>query len=145
MLSIYIHNFYLCIIETIFCGMGTTFGAITILGFLKGLDSDIVGGFASGTGFAGVFGSFYYEIMDFWKFNEYQSFFFFFDFWVFFYFISFLWILKLKKQFDSLKSEDLDYYLISLVEINNFEMEEVEINMKLNCENLPTIVKKNLY
>ena len=143
MLSIFVNIFFISIIGTIFVGLGTSFGSITILGFIKGFDPDIVVGFSSGTGFAGVFGSIYYEIMDLFHFNEYESFsFLIFGFII--YFLIFIWFIRLKKHFDFLLREtDLENNDDSLND--NIENKEAEINQKLNYQNFCPIIKKNIY
>lgn len=50
-------SFYIALLCALLHGMTSSFGESTILGFLKGFPSKLVGRFSSGTGMAGVFGS----------------------------------------------------------------------------------------
>jgi len=50
-------SFWFSLISSIMLGIGCALGESTILGFCKGFPSSTVGYFASGTGFAGIFGS----------------------------------------------------------------------------------------
>ena len=50
-------SFYVSLVASVFLGTVSSFGESTILGFIKGFPSTVVGYFGSGTGFAGVFGS----------------------------------------------------------------------------------------
>ena len=67
MLGIHSKLFYLSIAATTIIGMGESIGTITNLGFIKGFEADVVLGYSSGTGFAGLFGSIYYLVMNAWK------------------------------------------------------------------------------
>ena len=49
--------FIICIIASIIHGLTASFGASVILGYLKGFPPDLVVGWSSGTGFAGVVGA----------------------------------------------------------------------------------------
>ena len=46
-----------CLFATLLFGISCTFGDSAILGYLKGLAPDILLGYSSGTGFAGVLGA----------------------------------------------------------------------------------------
>lgn len=50
-------SFWMSLVSSIMLGIGCALGESTILGFCKGFPSSTVGYFASGTGFAGIFGS----------------------------------------------------------------------------------------
>lgn len=61
--GIYLKSLSLCIIGTIFIGIGGSLGSLTITGFIKDFDPEICVGFSSGTGGAGMAGSAYYLLM----------------------------------------------------------------------------------
>lgn len=50
-------SFYLVLASSVLLGLVSSLGGTTLIGFCKGFPSEVVGYFASGTGFAGVFGS----------------------------------------------------------------------------------------
>ena len=49
-------GFYCCLLATLLIGIFNSLGGITSVGFMKAFPADIVVGFSSGTGFAGVAG-----------------------------------------------------------------------------------------
>ena len=50
-------GFYLALVSSVFHGAASALGESTILGFLKGYPSKLVGAFGSGTGMAGLGGA----------------------------------------------------------------------------------------
>lgn len=53
-------GFSICLIGTVLIGISTTLGDCTIIGFLKSLPPQLIGGWSSGTGMAGIFGTMTY-------------------------------------------------------------------------------------
>ena len=47
-----------------FTGLSCTVGNQTILGFIKTLNPKVISGYASGTGFAGIFGSVFFFVVN---------------------------------------------------------------------------------
>lgn len=58
--SLLLKSFPLALGGSLVLGIGTTLGGSTVMGFLKTFDAQVVFGWASGTGFAGIFGAGYY-------------------------------------------------------------------------------------
>jgi len=56
-------GFTLSLIGSLIVGSCVGLGDCTVLGFMKVFPSIVVSGYASGTGMAGVFGSFYYLLL----------------------------------------------------------------------------------
>eukprot|EP00331_Platyophrya_macrostoma_P034167 CAMPEP_0176450396 /NCGR_PEP_ID=MMETSP0127-20121128/27121_1 /TAXON_ID=938130 /ORGANISM="Platyophrya macrostoma, Strain WH" /LENGTH=245 /DNA_ID=CAMNT_0017838063 /DNA_START=15 /DNA_END=752 /DNA_ORIENTATION=+ len=52
-------GFFVAIFGSMIMGMASSLGEVTIVGFLKGFEPEIISGWGSGTGFAGVFGAGY--------------------------------------------------------------------------------------
>ena len=50
-------SFYLVLLTSVLFGIICSFGGVTLLGFCKGFPGEVIGYFASGTGFAGIFGT----------------------------------------------------------------------------------------
>ena len=50
-------GFYFALIASVFHGAATAIGESTMLAFLRGFPSKLVGGFSSGTGMAGIAGT----------------------------------------------------------------------------------------
>lgn len=75
----------LSLVGAVFFGMSKSFGEVVIQGFLKGFPPNIIAGFASGTGLAGLTISIYYFIMKFVKFDIQTVFQIMFPFYFFFY------------------------------------------------------------
>jgi battenin len=49
--------FVICLLASVIHGLTSCFGESVILGYLKGFPADLVVGWSSGTGFAGVIGA----------------------------------------------------------------------------------------
>lgn len=64
-------GFYLAILGSMVMGMASSLGEVTIVGFLKGFDPQIISGWGSGTGFAGVFGAGYNLILRFFHLSDF--------------------------------------------------------------------------
>ena len=52
--------FYVALIGAAICGCMQSFGETTMLGYCKSFSSSLIGLWASGTGFAGIFGAGFY-------------------------------------------------------------------------------------
>eukprot|EP01016_Furgasonia_blochmanni_P017808 TRINITY_DN2047_c0_g1_i19.p1 TRINITY_DN2047_c0_g1~~TRINITY_DN2047_c0_g1_i19.p1 ORF type:complete len:561 (-),score=83.75 TRINITY_DN2047_c0_g1_i19:239-1876(-) len=59
----HVWGFYAALAASVMMGTSSSLGESTMLGFLKGFPSELVVGWGSGTGFAGVYGSGFYLIM----------------------------------------------------------------------------------
>lgn len=53
-------GFGICLVGTVMIGIATTLGDCTIIGFLKSVPPQLIGGWSSGTGMAGIFGTLTY-------------------------------------------------------------------------------------
>lgn len=53
-------GFGLSLIATVIIGIFTSLGDCTVIGFMKAVPSENIGGWSSGTGFAGIFGAGFY-------------------------------------------------------------------------------------
>ena len=57
-------NFFFCLIGTIFIGIGNSLGISVYQAYLQEFDQSVHVSFTSGTGFSGVFGAFFYMILN---------------------------------------------------------------------------------
>ncbi len=86
-LSVYVNLFWLCLFGTILFGVAKSFGDMVIQGFIKGFPPKTFGGYCSGTGMAGVFGSCYYLSAKLFNFGLDSAFIFLIPFYIIYYII----------------------------------------------------------
>lgn len=135
--SISINSFWTCLLGAIFIGSGTSFGDITNQGFMKGFDPNVCAGYASGTGFAGIYCTVYYTVLTTLEFElstiiatlllSYLI-----------YLVAFLWVIRLKVEKESGGGS-------AARQQESIEEKEATVNKTLSTKNFLPILKKVSY
>jgi battenin len=100
MSAILLGSFEAALFGSMLIGIGCACGSMSIQGFMKEFPPEVFGGFASGTGGAGLFGSVYYLTLKISHIDASRIFLFLFPVYVLYHF-TFAYAVKLKSQFDS--------------------------------------------
>lgn len=100
MTALTIQSFEMALFGSTLIGIGCACGSVSIQGFMKEFPPEIFGGFASGTGGAGLFGSMYYLTLKISRIDPSSIFLFLFPVYVCYY-LTFAYVVKLKTKFDS--------------------------------------------
>lgn len=140
-------RFSFVIVGCLLIGLGTSLGAMVVIGFIKCFPSSVFSGFSAGTGFSGILGAVLYLLMKIYNFSFDSILFVMFFFYPLFG-IAFMYIIKIKFQIlklsgnsqvfsdvedDSAPNENIDFETMQ----NN----EAQINQELNIENSKHVVK----
>lgn len=133
-LALRVENFELALLGSLFLGMGGSFGDSSIQGFMKAFPPETFVGYSSGTGGAGVFGSFYYLLLKIYDFDVSKIFLFLFPAYVLYYFC-FSYLIRLKVRLDATVR-------IASVESDIVEGKEAHINEELSLSVIPIILRK---
>jgi battenin len=127
-------SFPLSLFGTMLLGMGGAFGDSAIQGFMKAFPSEIFVGYSSGTGGAGLFGSFYYLFFKAYHFDPSQIFFYLYPAYITYFFLFFILVI-VKGRFDENNA------LIN-PRTESVENKETSINVKLSISIIPHILSK---
>lgn len=119
---------------TALLGMGGAFGDSCIQGFMKAFPSETFVGYSSGTGGAGLFGSFYYLTLKVYGFDSSRIFLYLFPAYIAYFFL-FLYLFRVKVSLDESDS------LIE-TKAETVENKEVAINVKLSLSIVPHVLSK---
>jgi battenin len=130
-------NFFLCLFGCMLLGIGGAIGDANIQGFIKGFPSETFTGYSSGTGGAGVFGSYYYLALKIYEFDSSQIFKFLFPAYII-YFFCFLYLVQQKVKLDINNDTSNSAH-------TGVEDKEASINQKLSLAIIPKIIGNILF
>ena len=132
--ALQIESFVLALLGSLFLGMGGSFGDSTIQGFMKAFPPETFIGYSSGTGGAGVFGSFYYLLLKVYGFDVSKIFIFLFPAYILYY-VCFSFLIRLKVRLDS-------SVRVAAVEYDIVEDIEAHVNEELSLSVIGDLVRK---
>ena len=127
-------TFVLALIGSTLLGMGGAFGEANIQGFIKGFPPETIGAFSSGTGGAGLFGSFYYFMFKVYGYKESGIFAYLYPPYLLYFFL-FAYVVHLKVRYDECQE-------VLIEDKEGTEGQEAHINTKLSFSIIPSILKK---
>ena len=136
-LALNLMSFEISLAGSMLLGIGVSFGDANIQGFMKGFPAETFSGYASGTGGAGVFGSFYCLVFVACHFDVIYIFYCLLPAYIF-YFMCFTYVLRLKTQIDRASN-------VGMLEETAIQDKETQINLELSWVVLPTILTKIAY
>lgn len=129
-----INSFVMSLFGAMMLGMGSAFGDSCIQGFMKAFPSETFVGYSSGTGGAGIVGSFYYLFLKAYGFDPSHIFVYLIPAYIIYFFLFFV-LVKVKVSFDETNS---------LIEPKTeaVESKEASINVKLSISIIPHVLSK---
>jgi battenin len=133
-LALRVENFQIALLGSLLLGMGGAFGDSAIQGFMKAFPPETFVGYSSGTGGAGVFGSFYYFLLKVYGFEVSKIFIILLLAYVLYYFC-FCYLIGLKLRLDStVRAVAPDSETV--------EDNEAHVNEEISLDVIPVLLKK---
>ena len=129
-------SFILCLVSAVFHGLSFALGECTLFGYLKLFPDELVGAFASGTGFSGVFSAGFYIFLRFLDIPHPI---------IFLICIPFVWLYYYCFKITHKKLNSLDFiennHQVEPPENDNIPLAS-QNNMAFECKNLKIVMKK---